>query len=172
MEKFEIKVQKLTDETLIQKACAVTAGKKESKIKAKTIYRNEHSPMRTQIFWVEMINIPTFVSVHLVRHKIGVEHFVQSSRPDISKKDFVADRFTPINHSMIINAEALITMSRKRLCTKASSETRDVMNDIRDAVEIVDPDLAEFMVPNCLYRSGCYETKPCGFYKVYINNSW
>lgn len=40
-----------------------------------------HSPIRTLMFTVRM-EIPYYVSVHFVRHKVGVEHYVRSQRND------------------------------------------------------------------------------------------
>lgn len=79
---MKITARKLTDTSLLEAAAQSTSGK-EMRVKDSyhlyKWYRSEHSPIRTQLFWIEMLNIPTFVSVHLVRHKIGVEHFVQSN---------------------------------------------------------------------------------------------
>ena len=69
-----ITVEKLTDISLLRRACAVTMGAESSKARLETFYNCERSPIRTQMFWIEMKGIPSFVSVHLVRHKIGVEH--------------------------------------------------------------------------------------------------
>jgi len=160
---MEIKVKKLTDASLMQKAISFTMfSKKESKMTLDSIYRTEHSPIRTQLFWVEMYDIPTFVSVHLVRHNIGVNHFV-STRRDDRGSDGVVTRLTPVNHSMLVNAQALIGISRKRLCTKSHKETRKVMELIKKEVAKVDPDLARYMVEECKYRGGiCPEQKSCG----------
>jgi hypothetical protein len=131
----------------------------------KQIYSWEHSITRSQIFSVQLYDIPTFVSVHLVRHVTTVP-FVTSRRDDRGG-DGTEDRMTPVNHRFIANAEALLNMARRRLCFKASPETRDVMLMIKEAIREVDPDLAYYMVPNCIYRGGiCPEPKPCGNYKV------
>lgn len=157
---MKITAMKLTDEKLMQRACQFTIDK-ETNISLEKIYRCEHSPMRTQIFWVEMCDIPTFVSVHLIRHKIGVEHFVKSNRDDRGGNGD-EDRNTPVNHAMLINAEALITMARKRLCRKAHPKTVEVMEAIRQAVRDEDLELYKRMVKNCVYRGGCYEPVSCG----------
>lgn len=74
------------------------------------------------------------------------------------------DRYAPTDIAFIINAEALINMAHKRLCAKASSETRDVMTQIALGVAIADPALAEHLVPQCVYRGGiCSEPKSCGW---------
>ena len=158
---MEITVTKLTLHKLMNEACAATTGGRVPNIDPYRLYKSEHSPIRTQLFWVEMRGIPTFVSVHLVRHKIGVEHFVKSNRPDRGG-DGEANRMTPVDHCMFINAQALITMARKRLCNKASVQTRGVMYEIRDQVSLVDDALARAMVPDCIYRHECHELKPCG----------
>lgn len=160
---MRIEVKKLTGEDLMREACSFTSGK-PSKISLKTIYDSEHSPMRTQLFWVAMFDIPTFVSVHLVRHQVGVTHFVKSNREDRGG-DKEADRNTPVNHAMLLNAQSLVNMARKRLCGKASKETQFVMRRIRDAVAVVDPALSWFLVPECEYRKGCHEIKTCGRWK-------
>ena len=159
---MQIKVTKLTDLKLMQKACEATMHGAKSNVSLRDIYRCEHSPIRTSLFWVELIDIPTFASVHLTRHKIGVEHYVTSNRDDRGG-DGEETRWTPVNHSLLINAQALINMSRKRLCGKAHVMVQGIMADIREEVKTCDPDLAEFMVRECQYRGGhCFEFKPCG----------
>jgi hypothetical protein len=160
----KVTVTKLTDESLVKRACESTMHGAESKVTLDQIYRCQHSPIRTQIFWVEMVDIPSFVSTHLVRHKIGVEHFVMSNRVDRGGTGSET-RNTPVNHSMLINAEALINMARKRLCLKASDETREVFDLVCSEVLEVDPALCKYLVPECEYRGGrCFELKPCGKY--------
>ena len=160
---MQIIVEKLTNLGLARLACQFTTHRHESStISLHDLYACEHSPIRTQIFLVHMLEIPNFVSVHFVRHKIGVEHFVQTHREDRGA-NFTADRNTPVNHLMLLNAQALIQLARKRLCFKASAKTRNVMNLIHVEICSLDPDLASFMNPECVYRSGvCYERKPCG----------
>lgn len=159
---MRVVVEKITTLDLARRACAFTTGAMFSNINLDRLYSCEHSPMRTQLFWVEMHDIPTFVSVHFVRHKIGVEHYVKSNRVDRGG-DGDACRTTPVDHAMLCNAQSLINMARKRLCYKASKETVHVMALIRYEMRTVDPDLSEFMMPECLYRGNvCHELKPCG----------
>ena len=160
---MEINIEKLTDINLVIKACNSTFRGK-SKITLDKMYKCEHSPMRTQMFWVEMIDIPTFVSVHFVRHKVWTEHFILSNRDDRGGPgNNNVTRLTPVNHSMWLNAEALINMSKKRLCNQSSIETIEVMELIRDKVGIIDSELKKYMVPQCVYRNGiCPELHPCG----------
>ena len=125
---------------------------------------SEHSPIRTQLFLIEMKNIQTFVSVHFVRHNVGVIHFVKSNRIDRGGNDTV-DRMSPVNHMMIANAQAVINMARKRLCSKASIETQEVMSIIANKIFDVDPELAHCLMPECEYRGGCTELNSCGYMK-------
>lgn len=164
---MRITVEKLTTVDLARQACKFTIhGHKDSLISLKKVYQCEHSPMRTQLFWIEMLGIPNFVSVHLVRHSIGVDHYVQTMRDDRGAGE-VANRNTPTNHGMLINAQALVNMGRKRLCMKAHAETRAVMVAIVEELARVDFDLGNRMVAECIYRGGvCHEIKSCGRLKA------
>ena len=160
---MEVIVKKLTDESLMRRACEMTMHGKESKMTLRDMYFCEHSPMRTQLFWIEMLGIPSFVSVHFRTHGTGIEHFVTSNREDRGGDEKV-DRWTPVNHGMLINAQALVNLARKRLCTKAHSETRNVMYAICDEIRNIDLGLMQRLVPECVYRGGCFELKTCGWY--------
>lgn len=157
---IQVKVIKLTSPTLMHDAFSSTVRSTIAPSLAQA-YRWMHSPIRTQMFAVYM-EVPTFVSVHFVRHKAGVEHFVCSNRDDRGGgKDTARD--TMINHMMLLNAETLITMAHKRLCGCAHTWTQRTMELIRDRIRAVDPDLADVMVPLCGWRNGrCDEPKCCG----------
>lgn len=130
----------------------------------KKSFRAKHSMIRSNVYQVVMENIPTFVSTHLVRHKIWVEHFVRTNRTDRWWAwNEEVNRNTPVNHTMVINAESLMTLANKRLCTQASVETRKVMNEIKDKIKELTPELAECMVVNCVEKAFCPEYKPCKY---------
>ena len=69
---------------------------------------------------------------------------------------------------MCCQCQALINISRKRLCMQASHETRSAWHEVKAKVEEVDPVLASVMVPECVYRGFCpeFEGKGCGFDKT------
>lgn len=100
---FSISVQKLTDEELMRKACEMTflGTSKQSLL---GMYKSEHSPARTQIFWIECQNIPLFVSTHLLRHHVGSVPFQLTCRNDrkggnpglIQKLDEIKERMNCI----------------------------------------------------------------------------
>jgi hypothetical protein len=157
-----IQIKKITDKSLLDLACSYTSGQPVDVKNMEKMYLSEHSPIRTQLFLIEMQDIPTFVSVHLVRHNQGVMHFVKSNRIDSGSYSGDKGRLQPVNHMMIANAQALINMARKRLCGKASIETQQVMLDIKAGVYEIDKELASCMVMECEYRNGCHEFKSCG----------
>jgi len=159
---MQITVKKLTDEELLRESAGMTTGH-ESHLSLRDAYGLEHSPMRTQMFWVRMEGIPTSSSVHLIRHHIWVEKFVKSNRPDRGGNGR-ADRDTPVDTGLFLNAQSLINMARMRLCNRADKTTREIMEEIKTKVAEIDADLAAFMVPNCTYRGGlCY--RPCKYKK-------
>jgi thymidylate synthase ThyX len=62
-----------------------------------------------------------------------------------------------------LNAEALLNLANKRLCMKASPETREVVERMCKLAERVMPELKGLLVPMCDYHGGvCYEMQPCG----------
>ena len=66
--------------------------------------------------------------MHLVRHWLGFIPFVHSQREDRRQLEVPRDELPQgaLNDMDIsINAQAMINVSRKRLCSKASPETRD-----------------------------------------------
>ena len=87
-----------------------------------------------------------------------------SVREEILELPKEFDRYAPTDISFIINAEALMNMAHKRLCSKASPETRKLMAMIKHEIEEVDPALAKHLVPMCVYRGGiCSEPNSCGY---------
>ena len=129
--------------------------------------RCEHSPLRTVQFKIEFSNLPSYVSVHFVRHKCGIEHFVQSQRVDRSEShtprhDLPQD--APVLHKMLVNAAEIIFISRRRLCSQASPETRSAWRLVIDQLRAIgETELADACVPECVYRGYCPEYRPCGF---------
>ena len=73
------------------------------------------------------------------------------------------DRYAPTDLMCLINAEAIINMSRKRLCTKASKETREIWQKVCELIEECDPDLYPHLVKPCVLYQRCREVKCCGY---------
>lgn len=124
----------------------------------------EHSPIRHLNWIIRLENIPYCYSVHFVRHKHGVEHYVRSQRND-RQNDYdreAAPQNAPVNHTMEVNAQELMFMARKRLCGKASLETRQIMRHIVSAVIEKNPEMKRFLQPNCKIMGRCTEFQSCG----------
>lgn len=74
------------------------------------------------------------------------------------------DREAPTNMFGDFNAEAIVNMSHKRLCNKASADTIKVWRKVVEEVAKCDPELARHCVPMCIYRGGiCPEWPSCGY---------
>lgn len=68
-----------------------------------------------------------------------------------------------VMHKCRANAQALISISRKRLCNRASPETREAWQDVKHEIANHDEVLASVMVPECIYRGFCPEMHSCGY---------
>ena len=133
----------------------------------KKILLAEHSPIRLMQFSWKWSNLPYWVSVHIVRHKVGIEHFVSTQRTDRTGVDRTErPQNAPVLHQCQADAQALITISRKRLCSGASPETRQAWQLVKDEVAKIEPELASCMVRECVYRGFCPEMYGCGFDKT------
>lgn len=75
------------------------------------------------------------------------------------------DRYAPTSLMGDINSEEIINTSAKRLCAKASPETREIWEQVLQEVTKVDPALVLFCVKPCVAHGVCRESKPCGFMK-------
>lgn len=130
----------------------------------KTILQAEHSPIRKiKVSW-KWSNIKSWVSVHLVRHWLGIIHFVTTQRSDRTGVDRDAKRQDAlVEHECEANAQAIINISRRRLCTMASPETRSAWKDFKSHLGDHDPVLASVMVRECVYRGFCPEFNSCGY---------
>ena len=132
----------------------------------------EHSPIRLLEFDWSWSDIRQWVTAHLVRHHEGCEKFVHTQRGDRRAilEEYNVDSRDELpqgalnDMDMTANAQALINISRKRLCNCASKETREAWKQVKEAIREKDPVMASKMVPECLYRGFCPEfMNPCGY---------
>jgi len=163
-------VKSITDWQDIKNTCRVTDNKDEvskeptSEFK-KRLLISEHSPIRmSNVVWLWQ-NIKSWVSVHFVRHKYGIEHFVSTQRDDRTNEDRDSKRQDSlVNHKCIANAQAIIYISRKRLCNKAHTETKKEWKNFLSELKVIEPELVTVCVPECVYRNGlCPEMKSCRY---------
>ncbi len=130
----------------------------------KRILLAEHSPIRKLCFNWKWEDLPYWVSVHFVRHKFGIEHFVSTQRSDRTGEDRTEKgQAAPVMHECFANTQAVLFMSRRRLCGQASAETRQAWKAVVDEIAKVEPEVASCCVPECVYRGFCPEFKPCGY---------
>lgn len=149
----------------------------------------EHSHIKTVQWCIDIDDLRQWVGVHLLRHPFTLP-FICSQRQDrvanpeeaanavlayikddiVNDPDFDRENWRDYrlqgstnNHSFVLNAQTLINMSRKRLCHAASKETQEVWKLVHEAIREIDPEMAAVMVPNCIYRGFCPETKCCGY---------
>ena len=130
----------------------------------------QHSPIRFLMFSFLIENLPSWVATHLSRH-VHAQPYIQTQRNDRQKNydRNAARQDVPVNMIWDVNAEELITIAHKRLCTQASLETRQVVQEIVNKVLETNPEFESVLVPMCAYRGGlCTEFNCCGLNKKYI----
>jgi hypothetical protein len=146
-----------------------TGEKEPSSNWKRRILLSEHSPIRQLSIKWKWYDLMYWVSVHLVRHKIGIEHWVRSQRSDrtvVPTNRNETPQSANIEHECEANAQALINISRKRLCSNASLETRQAWQTFLETIKENEPELDSVCVPDCIYRGWCYEFKSCNFHKT------
>ena len=139
----------------------------------RSILLAEHSPIRLLEYDFTITDIRQWVTVHLVRHHVGCEKFVHSQRQDINDQvEVITKRLIdilkeegllregwrerdymfqgePNEMDMTCNAQAFMSISRKRLCYGCpSAETRQAWEVVIEALREVDPILAEKCAPD------------------------
>ena len=154
---IRVVVTQVTGKEVVNEAASFVTGNKV-KINIYKWLASEHSPIRDWIFKIQLYNIPAFVATHLKTHNRDVINQVtESHRTDYATKygkDVSEDRNALVNHTMTLNAQALITITKSRICTNASVETQKVWREVRKAVSEIAPEMREFMVVECVYRNG------------------
>jgi hypothetical protein len=115
-----------------------------------------HTPIYGLQYTWEWKNLPTYISTHFVRHHIGIFHIVSSQRNDIQKQydRRKAPQDSPVNHRCVANAAAIISISQKRLCLTASTETRAAWGLFLSELEKVSPEIVKLCVRPCVFRCG------------------
>ena len=152
---------------------------------------SEHSPIRLiNVVW-SWEDIYSWVATHWSRHKF--EKYISTQRDDRVEDKHVFDDFDPVwvdedgnehhpyktrndapqgalvKFNGYANAQNLIDAFRKRLCYQASPETRALAEDFKVTLHESQKELANVLVPNCVYRCGCPEFKACGYFKGYVD---
>ena len=139
-------------------------GKEPSKAFKKSILISEHSPIRDISVKFSWKNIKYWVAMHWKTHKW--ESRVDSQRND---RQSLYDREKAPQDALIDfygdpNIQHTIDTWRKRLCYMASPETREYAEDFKRSLHEVEPEWADVLVPNCVYRCGCPEPNGCKWF--------
>lgn len=133
------------------------------------ILEARHSPIRRLEYSFYFEGIPSWVSVHLCRH-VHAQPYVKSQRND-RQSDYdrnKAPQDSPVNMILDVNAEELMVIANKRLCSQASKETRDVVRQMCMLAEEHTPELKGLLVPMCAYHGGvCHEMHSCNKYGLF-----
>lgn len=176
-------VKKDVDWKLAKNECRTTVNKdftdnEPSKSFIYSLIISEHSPLRLIRYIFKFEDIPHFTMGHLVRHHVGSEKFVGTRREDRTGVDrSTLSQTDPVTMDMEVNGQAIIDISRKRLCFQASKETRELWEKVKNKVaESGELELSDAMVPNCVYRCGCPEFQSCGYWDKFtkwaLNNGY
>lgn len=149
--------------------CRATVAKeelgREPSVKFKrSILISEHDPIRDIEIKFRWRNIPYWIAMHWKTH-------IWRSRTNTQRNDRQTDydrnkapQDSPVDFIGDPNVQHLIDTMRKRLCMMASRETRQYAGDLKAAIHEVEPEIADVLVPNCIYRCGCPENSGCRFY--------
>lgn len=130
----------------------------------RSILEARHSPIRYLRFSFLLEGIPSWVSVHLCRH-VHAQPYVRSQRNDRQSEydRNKAPQDAPVSMIWDMNAEELMAIANKRLCSQASPETQAVVQEMCCQVRECCPEFADVLVSMCQYHGGvCHEMKPCG----------
>ena len=136
-------------------------GKDPSTVFKRKILIAEHSPIRDIEVKFRWENIKYWVAMHWKTHHW--ESRVNSQRND---RQSAYDREDAPQSALVTftgeaNAQHLIDTWRKRLCRQASPETRHYAEDFKAELHEYEAEIADMLVPNCVYRCGCPEMNPC-----------
>lgn len=179
---MEIEYKRLVGPEYVTGALRATSGQDMKIVKPVSIHTWEklcksahgvpHSPLRAVLYRFYVTEIPSWVTVHYVRHHIGVQFYVKSQRDDRNPDEGIPRSEKPqgelINMMFDINANALISIAKARLCKCASEETQNIMKQVRIALSFgdsYDKMLSLFMTPSCEIYRKCFEPNPCAFGK-------
>lgn len=170
-----MRVERIYKENLWNRVvnCARTTVNKKSIDKEPTsswkykILVSEHSPIRQLEFHFKWNDLKSWVSVHLVRHNIGINHYVRTQRTDRTgtNRDSLPQD-SKVEHEISINAQEMINISKVRLCSKASLETTEAWKELLETIKEDEPELYKVCVKQCVYRGFCPEFKSCGYDKT------
>lgn len=138
------------------------------------LLKSEHSPIRELSIRFKLMGLERWISDQLVRHKHGVEHYVGTMRSDRGSKPRNEQTMADLTQLMQShNAQSFTNMARTRLCVGCvSKETVKLTKLLVNELKEIEPEVAFYCVPPCIYRGGCKEdafTK-CSYYFNFVSS--
>ena len=186
---MEITITTLTNNQEVLNAARTTVWK-EDLIKEPTkkfmndIYMAEHSPIRCKMFMIEYHGMKRWIADHFVRHHVGVTPFMSTQREDRNDEIMAisieenenprdnAKQGSLVNLKLLVNAQSLIDISKRRICGQAHPETQKTWNLTLNKLKEVDFELFKHCVPMCVYKGFCPENYPCGRTEWKLYKNW
>ena len=148
-------------------------GKEPSRKFKREILLSEHSPIRAIEIKFRWKDIPYWVEMHWKTHKWESRTNTQRNDRQQVYDRGKAPQDAPVTFIGEPNIQNLIDTWRKRLCYQASPETREYAEDFKKWLWLQEPEIADVLVPNCVYRCGCPEATGCQWYnKMVEEHPW
>ncbi len=172
-----IDVKTLACTTIGKKASNKKLNETEELIFWKDNFLQEHSTLRGVTFLIQDDNMRGDIASQLLRATKGhPQPEVQSSRPDWNNGEKrKPSNETFINFAHLHTAESWMAMCRQRLCYSTMKETRqkvlDIIEEMRNSDNLFFNMLADFSVPQCVYRMGCCDRRNCNFIDRFIEEN-
>ena len=69
------------------------------------------------------------------------------------------------------NRQLLIDMARGQLCRQQEKEIVRYAESLKIALHLVEPDLSDELVPECVFRCGCPYKDGCGWFDKAASNN-
>lgn len=162
----------------VKNKCRTTVNKEHNNIEPSNEFKtklliSEHSPIRLLKLNFRFENIKSWVATHYSRHHIGWEKWISTQRTDrtgINRDNIKQSEL--VNMDIEANAQALINVAKVRLCYKASQETREEMERLKNNLyfDTETRELSNVLVPSCIYRNGCPEFDSCNLFDKFIKD--
>ena len=132
----------------------------------KKLLISEHSPIRLLEYDWTWRDMPYWTHAEIARHRF--EKFISTQRDDRVDNEVPRGKKpqdAPVRFDGYANQQNLIDAWRKRLCFMATKEARAYAVSFKfDLEEAGYKNEANVFVPHCVYRCGCPEFTPCGFW--------
>lgn len=177
---MKINVRAITNNEEVVDACRTTVwkdslGKEPSEKFMNNIYKSEHSPIRDKMFVINIYEVESWLATHFVRHHEGYTPYVSTQREDRIEYEGSRDdrkQGELVNMRITLNAQAVINVSRKRLCGQAHIKAQQLWNKVLEEIKKIDEPLYNNCVPECIYRGFCPELECCGRTKTSSYKQW